>query len=574
MPLETPNSSPATANASPIPTSDGFAPLRIPLFRDRWIASTVSSLGTWMQDTAGTWLMTSLTTSPLLIALMQTAASLPVLALGLLAGATADLFDRRKLLIFWQCWMLVSVAVLAVLTFLGHISPWSLLAFTFLLNVGSSMNNPAWQAIIPELVPRELIPDTVSLNSASNNLARALGPALGGLMVAAFKSTDTGTAWVFLLNAASFAGVIWVLVNWKRTPLFKSALPSERIAPSIRTGLRYVRYAPDLQASLIRAFTFTFFVSAIWSLLAVVAARDLHQGAFGYGILNGALGFGALVAATQLPKIRRLVPADTIISSATLYNVVTLLILAFAHKPWLIIPTLIVAGFAWTSTMATLNTSVQLSVPAWVQARALGTYLMTFQGGLALGSILWGFVAEHASTPKALAASAAGLLITLPFVHRYKILQGAAPDHTPYQWKHPAPAPHPLSGQEIDHTEGPVRISVEYIVPIDRYAEFTHAVHQLRGVRLRDGAMRWGIFRDAIDPTHLNETFVMESWLDYLRSRERVTLADRQIQDNVRALHHNPDPDPDCAPDCDSLPPRVSYQIYAREIANPTPHTP
>src|SRR5947208_881311 len=230
-----------------------------------------------MQDTAGTWLMTSLTASPLLIALMQTAASLPVLLYGLLAGATADIFDRRKLLIFWQAWMLVSVAILAVLTFLGHISPWTLLAFTFLLNVGSAMNNPAWQAIVPELVPRELIPDSVSLNSGSNNLARAVGPALGGLMVAAFSRVNTGSAWVFALNSLSYAAVIWVLVNWKRVPLFKSALPSERVPASIRTGLRYVMYAPSLRASLVRAFTFTFFVSAIWSLLAVVAHNDMHQ---------------------------------------------------------------------------------------------------------------------------------------------------------------------------------------------------------------------------------------------------------------------------------------------------------
>src|SRR6202042_207440 len=330
MPLETPNTGSVDAVA---PAPGGFAPLKISLFRDRWIASTVSSVGTWMQDTAGTWLMTSLTTSPLLIALMQTAASLPVLALGLLAGATADLFDRRRLLIFWQSWMLGSVAVLAVLTFLGHISPWSLLAFTFLLNIGSAMNNPAWQAIIPELVPREVIPETVALNAASNNLARALGPALGGLMVAAFKRTDTGSAYVFLLNSLSFAGVIWVLVNWKRIPLFKSTLPSERIAASIRSGLRYVRYAPDLQSSLARAFTFTFFVSAIWSLLAVVARRDLQQGALGYCILNGSLGLGAVVAATQLPRIRPRFTADQILATSTLYNVFTLLILAFVHYP-------------------------------------------------------------------------------------------------------------------------------------------------------------------------------------------------------------------------------------------------
>jgi MFS family permease len=583
MPLESPNTAPTEQSDQASDTRSGFAPLRIALFRDRWIASTVSSLGTWMQDTAGTWLMTALTSSPLLIALMQTAASLPVLFLGLLAGATADIFDRRKLLIFWQCWMLGSVAVLAILTFLGHISPWTLLAFTFLLNIGSAMNNPAWQAIVPELVPRELIPDTVSLNAASNNLARAVGPALGGLMVAAFRAhIDTGSASVFALNAVSFAGVIWVLVNWKRVALFKSTLPSERIAASIRGGLRYVRYSPPLQSSLLRAFTFTFFVSAIWALLAVVAARDMHQGALGYGILNGSLGIGAVIAATQLPKIRRRFSADQIIAASTLYQAFTLFILAFIPNPWVVIPVLVVSGSAWTSTMSTINTSVQLAAPAWITARALGAYLMTFQGGMALGSILWGFIAEHTKTPYALAASAAGLLVTLPFVSRFHILQGPLPDHTPYRWKGPAPIlvspliptdtpslpslafgtwdstnPHAAPAfDNPDFHEGPVRVSIEYRIPPERYVEFTHAIHELRGVRLRDGALRWGIFRDANNPTHLNETFLMESWLDYLRSRERTTAADRAIRDRAYALHAAED----------DAPPRVTHQIYAREI--------
>jgi MFS family permease len=551
MPLETPDTTPETAPTGRLTSVSGFAPLRIALFRDRWIASTVSSLGTWMQDTAGTWLMTTLTASPLLIALMQAAASLPVLLLGLLAGATADIFDRRRLLIFWQVWMLASVFVLAVLTFLGHVSPWALLAFTFLLNTGSAMNNPAWQAIVPELVPRDLIPDTVSLNSASNNLARAVGPALGGLMVAAFAKVNTGAGAVFFLNALSFAGVIWVLVNWKRVPLFKSALPSERIAGSIRSGLRYVRYSPSLQSSLLRAFTFTFFVSAVWSLLAVVANRDLHQGALGYGILNGSLGFGAVIAATLLGRIRRRFGASRIIAVSTLYQAFTLVVLAYIRIPSVIIVTLIFAGFSWTSTMATLNTSVQLAVPAWVQARALGTYLMTFQGGLALGSITWGFVAEHSSTPIALYASAAGLLITLPLVHRFKILQGPVPDHTPYQWQRPAPE----ISTDNDPTVGPVRISVEYLISHEDYPAFTRAIHELRGVRLRDGAIRWGIYRDAMNPERLNETFLMESWLDYLRSRERVTAADAVIRDRVYALHKGDER------------PHVSHQIYAREVA-------
>jgi MFS family permease len=518
-----------------------------------------------MQDTAGTWLMTSLTSSPLLIALMQTAASLPVLALGLLAGATADLFDRRRLLIFWQAWMLGSVAVLAVLTFLGHISPLSLLAFTFLLNIGSAMNNPAWQAVLPELVPRKMIPDTVSLSAAANNIARAVGPALGGLMVAAFKRTDTGTAYVFLLNSVSFAGVIWVLVNWKRIPLFKSALPSERMAASIRSGLRYVRYAPNLQASLLRAFTFTFFFSAVWALLAVVAHNDLHQGALGYGILNGSLGLGAVTAAFTLAHVRRHLSADRIIACATLFTVLTLIVLARIHQPSIIIVMLIGAGFCWTSTMASLNTSVQMSVPTWVQARALGTYQMTFQGGLALGSVLWGALAKHWSTPIALLCAAGGLAGTFPFVRNFHILRGGIPDTTPHQIRRAAPefAPFPEDDPEASDPAqaGPVRISIRYRVPVENYAEFTRQVHRLRRVRMRGGALRWGIYRDAINPEHLNETFIMESWLDFLRSRERITAADDRIREQVWELHQ------------DDEPPRTTYQIYAREIANPTPHT-
>jgi MFS family permease len=552
MPLSSPDTSPAAEAAAPAVTS-GFAPLRIPLFRDRWIASTVSSVGTWMQDTAGTWLMTVLTTSPLLIALMQTAASLPVLILGLLAGATADIFDRRKLLIFWQAWMLGSVAILAVLTFLGHISPWALLAFTFLLNIGSAMNNPAWQAIVPELVPRELIPDTVSLNAASNNLARAVGPALGGLMVAAFATAHTGAGSVFALNAISFAGVIWVLFNWKRTPLFKSTLPSERIAGSIRGGLRYLRYSPQLQSSLIRAFGYCFFVSAIWALLAVVARKDMKAGPLGYGILNGSLGVGAVIAATQLPRIRRRLSADKILLIASLYQAVTLLVMAFVPSLWLLIPVLILSGSAWTSTMSSINTSVQLSVPPWVTARALGTYLMTFQGGMALGSILWGFIAEHSKTQYALAAAALGIVVTLPFVHRYKILQGPVPDFSPHTFTRPVPELIDPTG-DPDPNEGPVRISIEYRIPLDCYPDFTRAVHELRGVRLRDGALRWGIYRDAGDPTHLNETFLMESWVDYLRSRERTTAADVAIRNRVIALHQA------------DTPPRVTHQIYAKEL--------
>jgi hypothetical protein len=252
----------------------------------------------------------------------------------------------------------------------------------------------------------------------------------------------------------------------------------------------------------------------------VVAAKDLHQGALGYGILNGSLGLGAVVAAATLPHIRRRFSADRIIAAATFYNVATLLVLALVHRPAMVIATLVVSGFGWTSTMASLNTSVQISVPAWVQARALGTYMMTFQGGLALGSVLWGFIAEHSSASAALIAAAAGLALTFPFVSRFHVLRGGVPDTTPHQWKRAAPelAPFPDADAGDPAAAGPVRISIDYRIPLESYAEFTRLIHQLRGVRLRDGALRWGIYRDAAAPERLNETFVMESWLDYLRS--------------------------------------------------------
>jgi MFS family permease len=534
------------------PKLNGFEPLRVPLFRDLWLASIVSNLGGWMQDTAGTWLMTVLTPSPLLIALMQTAASLPVVMLGLLAGATADIFDRRRLLIFWQAWMLSAVALLSVLTFFDIISPWILLILTFLLNIGTAMNSPAWQAIVPEVIPRSQLPDAISLNSAGFNLARALGPALGGLAIALFARATTGAASVFLLNSLSFVGVILVLYRWQRNPIFKSALPAERIQGSMRAGIRYIRYAPMLQAAFVRTLLFTLFVSAVWALLALVAKNDLHQGAMGYGILNGSMGFGAVIGATMLPRVRRVLSADAIIASATCVFVATLAILATVKVPLIIIPMLVAGGFAWTSAMSTLNLAVQVSVPAWVQARALGAYQMIFAGGMALGGVIWGFVAEHVSTPKSLMCASVGLALTLPLSLRFHVLRGVQPDLSPH--RHPLPAPK-LASEREDH-EGPVRVSIEYSIDPRDYAAFTKAIHQLRDVRLRDGAIRWGVYQDASDPGHLNETFVTESWLEYLRQRERFTASDLRIRDLVWSFHRGKEP------------PRISHMFYAKEVTD------
>jgi MFS family permease len=534
------------------PKLHGFEPLGVPLFRDLWLASIVSNLGGWMQDTAGTWLMTVLTTSPLLIALMQTAASLPLVILGLLAGATADIFDRRRLLIFWQAWMLTAVAILSVLTFFDIISPWILLILTFLLNIGTAMNSPAWQAIVPEVIPRAQLPDAVSLNSAGFNLARALGPALGGLAVALFARATTGAASVFLLNSLSFVGVILVLYRWQRNPLFKSALPAERIRGSVRAGIRYVRYAPMLQAAFVRTIIFTLFVSAVWALLPIVARNDLHQGAMGYGILNGSMGFGAVIGATSLARVRRVLSADAIIAGASSVFVATLAVLGLVKMPLIIIPMLIAGGFAWTSAMSTLNLAVQVSAPAWVQARALGAYQMIFAGGMALGGVIWGSIAEHLSTPKSLLCASAGLAITIPLSLRFHVLRGVQPDFSPHRYTLPAPK---LTSERED-SEGPVRVSIDYYIDARDYAAFTKAIHQLRDVRLRNGAIRWGVYQDASDPGHINETFVTESWLEYLRERERFTASDRQILDRVWSFHRSKEP------------PRISHMFYAKEVSD------
>ncbi len=504
-----------------------------------------------MQDTAGTWLMTALTTSPLLIALMQTAAGLPILLLGYPAGATADILDRRRLLIFWQAWMLATVAVLGVLTFAGIVSPWTLLILTFLLNIGSALNGPAWQAIVPELVPRSELPNAIAVNSAGYNLARAVGPALGGLMVAAFATVMMGAGSVFLVNSLSFLGVIIVLYQWRRAPLFKSALPAERLSGALWSGLRYLRYTPQLRATFYRTFIFTGFASSVWALLAVVARQDLRQGALAYGLLNGCLGAGAVVGASLLPRVRQRLSPDAIVVCSSLVFVGTLTVLALERTVALIVLSLLAAGFAWTSTTSTLNVTVQLSTPPWVQARALGTYQMIFWGGMAAGSALWGFLAERFSTPNSLLVAAVSLLISLPLARRFRLLHEIPPDLSPYRLNRAAPQ----VVIEPKPDDGPVLVTIEYRIQEQDSTEFTRAIHKVREMRMRNGAIRWGVFQDAQQPERFIETFVVDSWLNFLRQRERYSVPDRALRDHVWSFHQGPSP------------PAVSYMLYARESA-------
>ena len=365
------------------PTST-WSPLRQPLFRTLWIASAVSTIGTWMHDVGAAWLMTTLSPEPFLVALMQAASSLPFFLLALPAGAIADVVDRRKMLLWTQGWMLACAGLLGVLTVSKITTPSLLLALTFALSIGSSMNMPVWQAIIPELVAKQELSGGATLSGIVINLARSIGPAVAGIAIAAL-----GTGYVFLLNAASFLGVIWVIYSWQRTPQ-NSALPAERFVGAISAGIRYARFAPPLQTVLVRTAAYIFFSSALFALLPLLGRNELKLEALGYGIILGFWGIGGLCGAFILPKARSKVSIDRIVAGASVLYGAMMLALAYLRNIYGVCALMILVGIASLSVMVSLNVSGQTAVPTWVRARALAIQMLVFQGCMTLGSLLWG----------------------------------------------------------------------------------------------------------------------------------------------------------------------------------------
>ncbi len=377
-----------------------WAPLRHPLFRAMWMAAVASNVGTWMHTVAAAWLMTTLATSPLPVALVTTATTLPVFLLGLPSGAFADMIDRRRILLFTQSWMLAVAAVLGVLTLLHRVGPWSLLAMTFALGLGSTMNGPAWSATVPELVPRGELPAAVALNSVGFNIARAIGPALGGMVMAA---SNAGT--VFLLNAVSFLGVIAVLWQWRNV----NAVPHEspRLREVMRAGLDYVRTTPAYHAVLTRAGLFAFAASALWAMLPVVVSTELHMTATRYGVLLGCLGAGSVVGAAMLAPLRERFSADHLVATGAILFALATVALAVLQQFALIAIAMLIGGVAWMTVMSTFNVCAQMAPPAWLRARALAYYLLVFQGSMAIGSGTWGALAGRTTVRASLLFAAA-----------------------------------------------------------------------------------------------------------------------------------------------------------------------
>ncbi|HEV8341909.1 MAG TPA: MFS transporter [Candidatus Binatia bacterium] len=532
-------------------TRAAWSPLHHRRFRALWIASVASNIGTWMHEVGAGWLMTTLTTSPFMVALMQTATSLPIFLLALPAGALADVVDRRKMLLFTQGWMLSAAALLGVLALLDFTTPWILLILTLVLGAGAAMNAPAWQATTPEIVPRTELPAAVALTGMGLNLARAVGPALGGAVVAA-----AGAGAVFLLNAVSFLSVMFVLYRWRRRAARNGPVPAEPVMSAIRAGIRYARHAPALLAVLVRTGLFVLFASALWALLPVLARYEMGLDSIGYGILFGCLGTGAVLGAMLLPQMRSRFSTDALVAGATVSFGAVIVAMAQVRHFGSLCVVMIAGGVAWIALMASFNVATQMAVPSWVRARALALYLLVFQGGMTAGSVLWGTVTEHAGVAAALWSAAGGLAIGLAAITRYPLKGDEELDLTPStHW------PEPIVVIEPHPDDGPVLVTMEYRIDPEQARDFTLAMKEVQQLRLRDGAFRWGLYRDSADPGRYVETFVVESWAEHLRQHERVTVSDRIAQDRAKVFHIG------------DAPPVISHYIYAQTPEMPNNST-
>lgn len=519
MALDTVPSAPDARGGSP------FAPLARPLFRSLWIASVVSNVGSWIQSVAAGWLMIDLDPSPLMVGMVQTASALPFFLLALPVGALGDIVDRRRFLLVAQSWSLLASAALAGATAFGWMTPWMLLGFTLALGVGAAMTAPIWQAIIPEVVPRPDLLAAIALGSVGFNLARTVGPALGGVVVAA-----AGPAAAFLLNALSFLAVLVAVFAWRRDAP-AHVLPPERFSSAVQAGVRYARHSLPLRVVLVRAGAFIVFASAPWVLLPLFAKARLGARPSGYGLLLAALGVGALAGALVLPRIRRRVTPNALAGGASLAFGLVTAALAAARGPRVSTALLVFGGAAWMVLMSTLNVAAQAAVAGWVRARALSLMLLVMQGGMALGGLLWGWAAGRFTLETTLAA--AGVLTALNvLLARTHPLPRQDVDMA--QWIHwPEP---PLAERPSEHS-GPVLVTVEYVIEPGRAPEFAAAMADVRRLRRRDGATDWGLYRDAADPSRVVEVFVVDSWTEHLRQHERSTLADREIEGRARAFH-------------------------------------
>jgi MFS family permease len=502
-----------------------FAALGQSVFAVLWMATILGNTGTFIRDVASSWLVTDLSAAPAAVATIQAAGTLPFFLLAIPAGVLSDIFDRRKLLIGVQILLACVSLTLMTLASLDLLTVEALIGLTFLGGIGAALAAPAWQAVVPELVPREVLKSAVALNSLGINIARAIGPALGGLLLAGF-----GAAVTYGADVASYAIVIIALVWWKR-PRGEADLLKENFAGAFRAGLRYARASHELHIVLLRAAVFFGFASAVWALLPLVARNLLGGSAGYYGFLLGAIGLGAIGGAFLLPALRKRLDADGLILFSAVITAVVMTILALRPPESIAPVALLFLGMAWIVALTTLNGVAQSILPNWVRGRALAIYLTVFNGAMAAGSLGWGVVAEAAGIPQTLLIAAAGLLVAGVVMHRVKLPRGDADLVASNHW------PEPLQAEPVGHDRGPVLITIEYRIDPARRTAFLHALSHLSRERQRDGAYNWGVTEDSSDPATVLEWFFVESWAEHLRQHKRVSKADADLQAATRAFH-------------------------------------
>jgi MFS family permease len=512
------------------PPTTALAPLAHPVFRMLWSAWLMANVCMWMNEVAAAWLMTALTTSPVMVALVQTASTLPMFVLGLPSGALADIIDRRRYLMFTQVWIAGIALLLAAVVVGGGMVPLLLLVLTFANGIGLAMRWPTFAAIVPELVPRAQLSAALALNGVSMNASRIVGPVVAGALIA-----GAGTVWVFVLNALLSLTSAFLVWRWKRE--FKAgALPGERFVGAMRVGVQYVRQSPRLRAVLVRVALFFLQSSALLALLPLVA-RKLPDGDAGtYTLLLSAMGLGAVTAGVFLPRLRADVSRDALVSWGSVVQALAMVTVALANHPAVALPAMLVAGAAWIAVANSLTLSAQVALPDWVRARGMAMYQMALMGGSAGGAALWGQVAGWSTVSGALVSAAVTGLVLLPLSARLKLEAGADEDVAPTRpWTPPA-------ASALAAEAGPILVTIEYRIDPAQAEEFRGVMEESRRARLRLGALSWELFHDVSDPGRYIEYFIDESWVEHLRRFERFSASDVSLRERRIAFHIGQDP--------------------------------
>jgi MFS family permease len=522
-----------TARRKAGPTSSAtFTPLRNPTFRSIWLANQVSNFGTLMEAVAMGWLMATISTSNLMVALVMASATLPAFIFSVFAGAVADSFDRRKVMLAAQGLMVASSATLTTLIALGLATPWIVLGFSFLVGCGSAINNPAWQASLGDIVDKRDLPAAVTLLSVGYNTVRSVGPAVGGIIVASF-----GPVIAFALNTLSFFAPL--ITIWRcKWGVRRSTLPREAMATAIYDGLRFTAISADIKAAIARGALFGLAATSILALLPLVVRDELKGGALAYGILMAGFGTGAFFAGMLNTHLKRVMSQERLVTLACLAAAACTFTLALAPALPIAVVALALGGAGWVTSWSGLSVSVQMASPRWIAGRTISIYSAFTNGGIAAGSWLWGAVAEHYSTVAALEGSAGALVLVAVAGVLFPVHERPEVDLDPLgEFKAPAIPP------DLKFRSGPIVVKIEYRIPLDTAEAFLILMARRRQVQRRVGARHWSLLRDLQEPTHWTETFRTPTWADYLRLHQRQSAEHRELEDRLRELH-SPDVPP------------------------------